>query len=164
MESFFHSGMPWKIFNFVVFVVLLFFVLRKHVVQFWQSRRVGLQTQMNESQQLLNQAEERNRQLQNRLGRIEHEVDELIKNFTTEGELEKQKIVEHAEQQVIRLREDTERIIAQEFRRALELLKREVVQAALQVAEKEIREQLGAEGDRRLGENTLKSLEAEWQS
>lgn len=163
MEDFLHSGMGWKIFNFVVFVGLLVFLLKKHVVQFWQTRRSAISSQIGEAKELLAKAEERNRKLKLRAERIEHEMSTLIEHLKQEGETEKKKILERAEQQVVRLREDTEKIVGQEFKRAQEFLKREIVQSAVLIAEKIIQEKMSPEHQKKLNESTLRSLERQWQ-
>ena len=98
-----------------------------------------------------------------RAERIEQEMSTLIEHLKQEGETEKKKILERAEQQVARLREDTEKIVGQEFKRAQEFLKREIVQSAIQIAEKIIQEKMSPEHQKKLNESTLRSLERQWQ-
>lgn len=163
MEEFFHSGMHWKILNFVVFAAVLFFALRKAVVAFWLGRHQSIRAQIEEARQLKQTTEERNHSLKKRISAIEQEVTQLIDELKKDGDLEKAQLMAQAEKYALRLKEDTTKIIRQEYQRAKELLRNETVHSAMQLSEKLIRENLRPDDQKKLGADMVKQLEQQLQ-
>ena len=159
MSELLAAGMPWQIFNFVVFLVVLFFALRKPVKEFWASRSHQIRFDMEEAERLRREASERHGALQSRLSRIEKEISELIRSLEDEGEMEKKVMTQEAEKLSQKIKQDTERIAAQEVRKARETLKVQAVQLSVEMAERLIRENVRESDQRRLSENYLKELE-----
>ncbi len=163
MEEFIHSGMHWKIFNFVVFAAILFFALRKAVVAFWLGRHQTIKTQIEEARLLKQSTDQRNHALKKRIAAIEQEVKQLIDELKQDGDLEKTQLVAQAEKYALRLKEDTTKIIQQEYQRAKELLRNETVHSAMQLSEKLIRENLRPDDQKKLGADMVKQLEQQLQ-
>lgn len=157
-NDFFDAGMHWRIINFSLFVGMLVYFLRQPLRNFWSSRAQGVEQDMNESSQLLRQAEEENRALVKRVNELEQEVTRLIKSMEEEGELERNKMLEETDKVVQRIRQDAQKIAEQEIRRARESLKAETVNLAVELAEKIIREKIQDQDQGRLRQKYLDDL------
>ena len=82
MGEFFASGTHWRIFNFVVFLVVLFFVLRRPVREFWTNRAHRISFEIDEAAKQKQETRERHDALQKRLARIEGEMADLIRSWS----------------------------------------------------------------------------------
>ncbi len=159
MEEFLASGVHWKLFNFFLFAGILFFVLRKPIKDYWQTRAHAIQFEMDEAGKLARDAQAQYDQLRQRVSRLESEAQGLIRSLEQEGDAEKKRIMEEADKAAARLKSDGERIMAQEVRRARESLKAQAVQLAVETAEKMIRDNFNDADQKRLSEQYLTNLE-----
>lgn len=151
--------MIWSVINFVIFVGVLFFVLRKPVREFWAGRSHGIRFEIEESEKLKRQAGKRHEELQKRFSRIEAEAKGLIQSLELEGEMEKKRLIEESERLSRRLLEEGERIAAQEVRKAVEILKTQTVALSIEMAERLVKERVDENDQRRLSEKYLAELE-----
>lgn len=159
MEIFFTSGMPWKIFNFVVFAGLLFFFLRKPLKEFWQARSHGIRFEIGEAGELAQEARVRHEALRKRMTKIEREMEELVRSLEAEGELERRKMIEEGERLSERIRSEGEKILRQEVQRGREGLKAQAVQLSMDLAERLVTENLAASDQKRIAEEYMTGLE-----
>ena len=159
MEEILASGMHFKIFNFLLFVGLLIFFLKKPVKEFWRNRSSGIRFALEEAKRMKEEAERRHDEIKARLSKVEKEMADLIRSLEEEGEIEKRKILEEAERLAIRIRKDGERTADQEIRRAGEILKAQAAQLSVELAEKLIRDTIRPEDQQRLTEKYLAGLE-----
>lgn len=159
MGELLHAGVHWSLINFALFVALLVFVLRKPVKEFWASRREQIRFALDESGRLKREAEERHEDLKKRLSRLETEARELVHSMEREGEAEKRRLMEEAERLASNVRQDTERILAQEIRKARETLKAQAVELAVELAEKTVRDHFKDTDQKKLSEEYLAGVE-----
>ncbi len=160
MHEFLASGMPWKLFNFAVFVGLLGFGLKKSVAEFWRNRKATLTMEIDEASRLRKDAGKKTYDLEVRLTRLDQETAELVKKLGEEGELEKKKMIEDAQRLAAGMRRDSVRIMEQELGRAREELKHQVAEISVGIAERLLQEKMVPEDRLRLNRNTLGELEA----
>lgn len=159
MEEFLAAGMHWKIFNFVFFGAMLYFLLRKPVKEFWATRSHLIQIKINEGERLKREAQEKYEVLQKRMSGIDTETRNLITNLYQEGELERKKLLDDGEKLEARLRADAERIISQEIIKANHALKEKMSQLSMELAEKLIRENIQATDQKRFADEYVADLE-----
>ena len=159
MEHFWSSGIPWRIFNFSVFVGILFYTLRKPVALYWKKRTEVLANDMEEARRLRREAAQKVLDLEKRVDHLHEEASALIRSLKEEGEREKVQLLADAEVFVKKLKESAQRIIDQEVRRSQEQLKRQTVQLATELAERLIREKITSQDQVQLGQKFLKDLE-----
>lgn len=159
MEGFLASGTHWRILNFVLFVGLLFYFLKKPLGGFWTNRSHQLKLEMEEANRLKQEAGQRYDALQTRLSQMEEEMARLVTSLKEEGELEKKKIIEEGEKLSQRMKSDAEKIAAQEVRRAKEALKAQSVSLSIELAERLIRDEIDESDQKRLTEHYLRDLE-----
>ncbi len=161
MEELLSAGIHWQILNFIIFLAVLFFALRKPVKEFWSSRSHQIRFDMEEANRLQREASLRHEDLQKRLSKIEKEIADLIRSLEEEGEMEKRVMIQEAERLSQKIEQDAERIATQEVRKAKETLKAQAAQLSIEMAERLIRENFQDEDQRRLSEKYLKGLEEE---
>lgn len=161
MEEFIASGMHWRIFNFLVFLSILTFVLRKPVKEFWLSRAHQIGFEREEATRLRQEASRRHDEMKKKMAGIEGEIRDLIRSLEAEGEFEKKRMMEETERLARRLREDTERIAAQEVKKAIQTLKVQAVELAVELADRLLRENVNRGDQKRMVERYLQELEEE---
>lgn len=153
------SGTHWRVFNFLVFVSLLYFGLRRSVAEFWRGRRQGLSSEIEEAKRLHQEAGRRVYDLEVRLARLDQEIEGLVRTLREEGELEKKRMIEQAKRLGEKLGQNAERILEQEVQKAQVELKRQVVDASLAIAHRLIQERLTDTDQGHLAQSYLRELE-----
>lgn len=159
MEEILHSGLHWSLINFTIFVSLLFFLLKKPVKEFWEGRAGQIRFDIEEGEKLGREAKSRYENLRKSIARLDSDVHDLVLSLEREGEMEKKRLMEEGKRRSDRLKEDTVRILDQEFRKARESLKEQAAAIALETAEKMVRENLSGEDQKRLSDEYMTGLE-----
>ena len=159
MEEILAGGIHWRILNFLIFIGLLFFFLRKPVRDFWESRSHQMRSDMDEAGRLKREAKEKHGFLEKRFSRIEEEFSKMVRSMEEESELEKKKMMEEASMLASHIKEESGRIAEQEVRKVRETLKAEVVQLSVEFAEKFIRENIRDVDQQKLSQEYLKGLQ-----
>jgi F-type H+-transporting ATPase subunit b len=138
---------------------LLFYFLRKPAKEFFASRATLIRANIEEAKQRKEEAAKKYAEYEQRLKSIEGEMQGLITGLQKDGELERKRLLETAEQQAASLQSNSERMLQQELRKAKEDLKREAVGLAGQLAEDLIRQNLTPEDQGRLVGQYLEKME-----
>jgi F-type H+-transporting ATPase subunit b len=146
--------------NFVIFALLLFFLLRKPIRDFFASRSSGLRVAVEEAKAAHAKVLQENQEIKARLQRIEQETGALLNSFREAGTLEQNKIISQANEYAARIREDAKRIAESEFKKAKEQLKETTVLLAKELAEKTIRREIDETDEDRLTESYLRRLKS----
>jgi F-type H+-transporting ATPase subunit b len=145
--------------NFAILLFILGYFLRKPVKEFFASRAALIRKDIGDSEALKNQAEKKYREYESRLARIEQETGALIGQLKQDGQLEKARLMQTAQDQIQALQATSQRIMGHELQRAKEELKKEAVQLAAQLAEDLVRQNITAEDQRRLVKTYLEKME-----
>jgi len=95
-------------------------------------------------------AQARFEQQEKRLAALEHEIGAIAASIKQEAEAEKARLIAAAEDRARRIQEESAFLIEQQVKQAEEDLRREVAAAAVALAEKIVRSQLGASDQQRL--------------
>ena len=128
----------WAIINFVVFVGLLWWLLRKPAAAFWAKRSAAVADTLRQSAESHGAAQERIRDLETRLAHIEGEIDGMKIKLHEEGASEKAQIISQARIEAQRIREEAVTIGQQEIQKARQQLRRDMVEAAMAMAQTEV--------------------------
>jgi F-type H+-transporting ATPase subunit b len=124
----------WQAFNLAVILVLLVWFGRKPVADFFAARRQGIQTQLSQAADLLNEAEHRNSELQRKLVDLTAELDSIREAAGRRAEEEAMRILAEARATADRIRRDAQATVDQELRRAQSKLREEAADLALELA------------------------------
>ena len=121
--------------NFVVLVGILFYLLRKPAGKFFSNRRESIKNTLEDLERQKKEAQSKIEEYQQKLSALETERNKIIQDFITEGETEKSKIIEGAHMTATQVKEEAERAIQQEVKKAKGLLQQEVAELSTKMAE-----------------------------
>ena len=150
----------WRVMNFVVLVVALFFVLRKPISQALSSRIKDIREQLASLEAQKAEAEKQLAQYNEKLSQLEGEAEKIVEGYIKQGNEAKAKILKEAQATAEKLQVQARRNIEHEFKRAKEQLRDEVVEAALVKAEGLIREKISDNDQDRLVDEYLEKVVA----
>ena len=149
------GGIPGKalvyaFLNVIFLLVILVLVLRKPAKDFFASRAALIRKDLEESKALKDAALAKHQEFEERLQVIREEMQAMIEELRKDGQLERERIIQEAKEQVESLTETSKRIMGQEVRKAKEVLKIETVQLAAEMAEALVRQNITADDQKRI--------------
>jgi F-type H+-transporting ATPase subunit b len=145
-----HQNGPFAfaILNFVVLVWLVVRFGKKPFVQYLENRHTTIRDNLAESQRMREEAKQRLDEIKGKLQNLEREIAEIKASVRKDAELEKERFIAEAQSQAEALVKSADKALDDELRRARRMLEQEAVSAAMEAAEKLIRQQLN-DGDRK---------------
>lgn len=160
------EGIPFReiglhTFNFLLLVGLLVYLLRTPVRDFLNTRAATIRKELEESDRLRREAEERNRAIEAKLVHFEEELAAMKADGAADAEREALLLAERAERDAAHIKETAERAIREETRAARNTLRRDAVELAVKLAEENLRSQLGPTDQQRLAQEFLASIPQE---
>jgi F-type H+-transporting ATPase subunit b len=148
----------WRTVNFVVFAGILIKLVAKPAKKFFAQRSQDVATTLEEIEAKQAAAEAAVKAAEARLAAVAKERQSVIQQFVAEGEMEKAKILDKANQVAARIKEMAAFTIAQETKKAAQGLKEEVVGLATQMATDMIAEKATYADQQGLVEEYLKKV------
>jgi len=142
--------LAWQLVNFGVLVFLLVKFGGPPVTKALQARHDQIKVDLASAAEARAAAQARFEKQEQRLAALEHEIAAITASIKQEAEAEKARLIAVAEERAKRIREESEFIIEQQVKQAEEDLRREVAAAAVALAEKIVRSQVGAGDQQRL--------------
>jgi F-type H+-transporting ATPase subunit b len=130
----------YRVMNFSVLAIALFFVLRKPVSQALNGRTKGIQDQLDDLEARKKQAEAELARYNEKLSSLDAEAEKIIAEYISQGKEAKARILKEAESAAQKIEEHARRNIAHEFKQARENLQTDVLEKALAKAETLIKE------------------------
>jgi F-type H+-transporting ATPase subunit b len=152
------------IFNFAVVVIILMWKVRPAIRRYVARRHDTIKSALEEASLLREQARAKLEEYTSQLARAEKEIEQMVTDIRLGAEAEKQRILADAEAQAQALKRDAEQRIAAEIERARADLEREVVAAAIAVAERLIREQATRSDHTQLADDFIQDIQAQADS
>jgi F-type H+-transporting ATPase subunit b len=150
----------YRVMNFAVLAIALFFLLRKPVSDGLSSRIKGIEDDLNELEAGKKAAEMELSRYQDKLDKLDQEAEKLIAEYVRQGNEAKERILKEAESAAVKLEEQARRNIENEFKKARIKLKEEILEKALVKAEEMIKSKITAEDQDRLVDEYLKKVVA----
>jgi F-type H+-transporting ATPase subunit b len=150
----------FRVMNFAVLFVGLFFLLRKPIKQALNARIKGIKDQLEDLEARRQAAEKELAQYKEQLALLDKESEKIVDEYIKQGEAAQAKIIAEAESAAEKLQEQARRNIEHEFKLAEVALKEEILENALQRAEEIIRSKVSAEDQERLVDDYLKKVVA----
>ena len=130
----------WQIISFVLLLFLLTNFLKKPVRIFLKKRQEGIRNSLEQS---AGKKEESRKQFENwedKLNLLRQEVADLHQKIFQEGEAERRRIIERAEDEGNRIRQQARVVAEQEVKKARAILRKEMVDLSVELAEKLLKE------------------------
>ncbi len=150
----------YKVMNFTVLVVALFFLLRKPVAQALSSRIKGIQDQLDELEVKKKEAEKKLAEYNEKLSLLDKEAEKIVAEYIKQGNEAKARILEEAESEAEKLEAQARRNIDSEFKQAKSKLQEEIFEKALIKAEEIIKSEINNEDQDKLINEYLEKVVA----
>jgi F-type H+-transporting ATPase subunit b len=150
----------FRLMNFSVLAIGLFFILKKPVSQALNARIEGIKKELSDLENQKKEAEEKLAEYNEIFSKLDKEVEELVAEYVKQGEQAKEKILKEAETVAVKLEEQARKNIENEFKRAKKELHAEVLDMALSKAEEIIKAKISPEDQDRLVDDYLKKVVA----
>ena len=148
----------WRTVNFVVFAAILIKLVAKPAKKFFAQRSQDVATTLEDLAAQQAASEAAVKAAEARLAEVAKERQKVIQQFVAEGEMEKAKILDKANQVAARIKEMAIMTIEQETKKAAQGLKEEVVGLATQMATDMIKEKATYTDQQGLVEEYLKKV------
>jgi F-type H+-transporting ATPase subunit b len=150
----------YRVMNFAVLAVGLFFILRKPLSQALRGRIQGIQAQLEELEAKKGEAEKQLAAYNEKFAGLEKEAERIVGEYVKQGEEAKARIIREAETAAEKLKEQARRNIDSEFERAREQLHAEILEQSLAKAEEIIKNRITTEDQTRMVDEYLKKVVA----
>lgn len=145
----------YRVINFTVLVLVLFFVLRKPVSQGLNNRIASIKDELEDLERKKEIARKQLDDYNARLAMLDEEADKIIAEYKQQGEAAKAKILESANASVEKIEEQAKRNIENEFEAARQRLKEDIFEKAIARAESLVKEKITADDQDRLVDEYL---------
>ncbi len=136
--------------NFVLFIGVLVYFLRRPLADFLANRRLAISSQLDESERLKTAAQTRFDELDTRIAAFDQEIDHMLARVKADCERERDKAIASANEAAEVLMAAAERGVGKELEKARHGLRAETVELAMTLAEDVLRGSLGAADHGRL--------------
>jgi F-type H+-transporting ATPase subunit b len=150
----------YKVMNFAVLAIALFFILKKPLSQALNARITGIKEELETLEKRKQEAEKQLEEYNQKLTQLDGEAEKLIQSYIQQGEEAKARIINEAQSTAEKLEEQAKRHIEHEFTQAKNQLQAEVLQEALAKAEEIIKTKISSEDQDRLVDEYLEKVVA----
>ncbi len=150
----------YRVMNFSVLAIALFFILRKPVSQALNGRIQDIKDQLEDLESKKTVAEKSLAEYNEKLALLDKEAEQMLAESIRQGEEAKARILKEAESMAERLKEQARKNIEHEFEQAKATIQTEIVEKALQKAEKVISEKITADDQDKLVDEYLEKVVA----
>ncbi len=154
------SNDTYKTMNFAVLAIVMFFILKKPVAQFFSSRTQNIADEIQELEQKKADAEKKLAEYQAKFKNLDEESKQIVEDYIKQGEEAKTRILVEAEAQAEKLEDMAKRNIEQEFKSAKAQLQQEIVEKAMVKAEEVITAAISSDDQDKLVDDYLKKVVA----
>ena len=152
------ADLGWRVLNFVIFAVILYFAGAKPAKNFLGGRIESIREQLEGAEKAKEEAEKKAAECLRKIESLGQEVKEIQDTLMREGEVERDRIIEAAEEAAAKIREQAEFSTSQELKKSIAAIKRETAESALVLAEKMIVEGLNKDDQKKLVSEYLEGL------
>ena len=149
----------WNLPNFLILVTILWYFGRGPLKEHLVARRAALAEAIAGAERRRLEAEDRHREYEEKLARIEQEIASLLQTLREEGEREKERVLLKAREEAERIKHDAEFTAKQELRKAQAALREEAAALTVELAEKIIRQTITGEDQERILRDYLARVE-----
>jgi len=144
--------------NFAILVAALVYFLRKPLKEYLLKRHDTVKEKIEEADRLLREAEEAKRKYEERLSKLEGEIEAFRALALVEMEREKKKILDDARGLASRISEQARLAYEQEMKEALAKVRAEIARRTITAAERKVRETFRKEDHDRMVEEFIEKV------
>lgn len=150
-----------QLINFLILAIIIYYLGRKPLTAYLQSRSDKVRQGLVEAQKLLEEANEKLADYSARLERMDDEMTRLREEFIAAGVAERDRLVADAGAKAERMKRDAEVRLQQEFAQLREELRVELVEKALATAREALEKKVTDADHRRLADDYVGRIEQE---
>ena len=154
------SGWVIQIVNFIVFIVVIMWLVKKPIAKFLRDRSEGIAKSVEEARKAREAAEKALKEVQDRLRLKDSELEEILKTAKSSGEAEREALVKEADRMSRKIAEHADAYLAFELKNAKDAIRKEAAELAVGLAEKKLTDKITPDGQNKLIEEAIKHLEA----
>jgi F-type H+-transporting ATPase subunit b len=149
------KGLLYKTYNLVVFCYVLYLVAAPAVREMFVERKKQIERDIVEARAAKEQAETMLRLYQDKLKQFEQEKARMLARYKEEGALQRQMMIEEAQEEARRIIQQAKDVMLNESRRAQLALREEIIAASLRLSETLLKQQYNEDDQKRAIEETL---------
>jgi len=150
----------YRVMNFVVLALALFFLLRKPASQALGARIKGIKGQLEELEERKKDAEKELAEYNEKLSLLDQEAGKIVQSYIKQGNEAKARILKEAKSAAQKLEEQAKRNIEHEFKRAKLELQEDILEKSLLNAEEIIKNKITAEDQKKQIDEYLEKVVA----
>ncbi|MEE8480615.1 MAG: ATP synthase F0 subunit B [Desulfobacterales bacterium] len=150
----------YRVMNFVVLALALFFLLRKPASQALGARIKGIKDQLKELEERKKDAEKELAEYNEKLSLLDQEAGKIVQSYIKQGNEAKARILKEAKSAAQKLEEQAKRNIEHEFKRAKLELQEDILEKSLLKAEEIIKYKITAEDQKKQIDEYLEKVVA----
>ena len=143
----FDFNLLWTIFNLIIFYLLMRFFLIKPIKKTLQARKELIDNQFKEAEDTVNAANEKMADYEDKIKNVNTEAKEIISDARDKAKVEYNKILDKANNDAIRLKQDAQKQIELDTENARRDVKEELAKLAMEAAQKVVGESVSAKTD-----------------
>jgi len=151
----------WRVFDFVVLIGVLYWLLRDKIKGFFAGRRADIKTSLEEAAAAKEEAENKFREYSARLDEAAEKITEISEMITKQGLAEKEKIIENARISSEKMKKDAEARMEQDLKTARSQLRAEAVELSVQMAEEILRKNIEKDDHENMVKDYLKNINSQ---
>ena len=140
----------WQIISFILLAILLIRFLKKPVLSFLGQRQEQIKNSLEQAARKETESQTQLEVWEKKLSVLSQEIADLHQRISREGEMERERIIEHALEEGDRIRKQALVVAEQEVKKARAALKKEMVDLSLELAEKLLQEATHSKDQERL--------------
>lgn len=132
----------WRAFNFVALAGLLYWLLAEKIKDFLHGRRQEIQTSLAQAEAAKEESKRKFAEYDAKLNKATEEIEEMAKTMHMQGQAEKERIIADARRNAVKMKDDAQKRLEQELKKARNDLRVEAVRLSVQMAEEILKKQI----------------------
>ena len=152
------AGMFWPIVNFLIIASVLYYFLRKPMKEFFSTRTGLIGKSITEARQAKDLARKILDEMEGKLRLKDQEIEKIVATADELGLKERDRLIEDGRQLSLRIADTVEKNIQSEFKKAMDALRQEAVDIAVDMAGKKAAETITQEQKRKLTQESIREI------
>ncbi len=148
----------WKFVNLFLFAGGMVYLLKRPLSEAFRARREGIRRELLKAREERDQALAKLADIQRRLDLLDSEIAVIREHSQFEAQTEQERIMRDTEQEILKLKEQSQREIVSAGKVAKHELRRFAAQQSVRLAEEIVRREIGSDDDARLIELNVEQL------
>lgn len=139
------KDLMWRTLNFTVLVGFLWWLLAAKIRDFFAGRRADIKSEAEAAKKAKEEAQKKYEEYDAKLVKATDEITGIAESIKAQGLAEKERIIEDAKKAAVKIKEDAQARMDQEFKKASNELRLEVARLSVQMAEDVLKRNISAE-------------------